>query len=137
MSSHLLVIEEELEVLELAASVGDLIGVAVESLTVLVLRASLVVREHANAILHSENLVVNTAIVTILVAQIVKPLAKLSDKLIFLGRANLHATCLHSKKVTKLVIMLQRIWRVRRSQICLCRLICHCVSSLLTLFDIV
>ena len=35
--AHLLVIEEELEVLELATGVRDLVGVAVESLAVLML----------------------------------------------------------------------------------------------------
>ena len=68
LKAHLLVVEEELEVLELSASVRDLVRVAVKSLTVLVLRTSLVVSEHTHTVLHGENLVVDTAIVAILVA---------------------------------------------------------------------
>ena len=71
LKAHLLVVKEELEVLELSASVRDLVRVAVESLTVLVLRTSLIVGEHANTVLHGENFVVDTAIVAILVAEIV------------------------------------------------------------------
>ena len=37
LNGHLLVVKEELEVLELSASVGNLVRVAVKSLTVLVL----------------------------------------------------------------------------------------------------
>ena len=81
---HLLVIEEEFEILKLAARVRDLVRVAVKSLTILVLGTGFIVCQHANAILHGENLVVDTAVVTILVAQVVKTLAKLCDKLVLL-----------------------------------------------------
>ena len=74
LKAHLLVVKEELEVLELSASVRNLIRVAIKSLTVLVLRASLVVSEHTHTVLHGENLVVDAAIVAILVAEIVEAL---------------------------------------------------------------
>ena len=65
---HLLVIEKELEVLELATGVRDLIGVTVESLAVFMLRTGLIVGKHADTILHRKNLVVNTTVIAILVA---------------------------------------------------------------------
>ena len=67
----LLVGKKELEVLELATSVGDLIGVTVEALSVLVLAAGLVIGKHADTVLHCEDLVVNATVVTILVAEVV------------------------------------------------------------------
>ena len=98
LKAHLLVVKEELEVLELSASVRDLVRVAVKSLTVLVLRTSLVVSEHTHTVLHGENLVVDTAIVAILVAEIVEALTQLGDQLVLLRRSNLNSTCLKSGK---------------------------------------
>ena len=92
--NHLLVGKEELEVLKLAASVRNLVRVTVKSLAVLVLRAGLVVSKHADTVLHSENLVVHTAVVTVLVPQVVEALSKLSNELILLGRSNLDTRCL-------------------------------------------
>ena len=80
----LLVGKKELEVLELATGVRDLIGVAVEALSVLVLAAGLVVGKHADAVLHSEDLVVNATVVTILVAEVVESLSKLGNELVLL-----------------------------------------------------
>ena len=91
---YLLVVEEELEVLKLSTSVRDLIGVAIESLTVLVLGACLIICEHANTIFHGEDLVIDAAIVAILIAQIVESLAQFSDQLVFLRRSNFHSACL-------------------------------------------
>ena len=98
LKAHLLVVKEELEVLELSASVRDLVRVAVKSLTVLVLRTSLVVSEHTHTVLHGENLVVDTAIVAILVAEIVEALTQLGDQLVLLRGSNLNSTCLNSGK---------------------------------------
>ena len=122
--AHLLVIEEELEVLELATGVRDLVGVAVESLAVLMLWTSLIVGKHANTILHGENLVVYTTVVAILVAQIVKSLAKLSNKLVLLWRSDLHTTCLVYCKI-------------RLAFMCIFLFLLQTPLTLLTLFDIV
>ena len=78
----------------MTACVRNLIRVAVESLAVLVLRASLVVGEHAHTVLHGKYLVVHTAVVTVLISQVVKALSKLSNELIFLRRSNLNTGCL-------------------------------------------
>lgn len=94
---HLLVREEELEVLELTAGVLDLIGVAVESLTVLVLRAGLVVGKHAHAVLHGENFVIDATVVAVLVAQVVQALTELSNELILLTGSDLDSR-LHAKR---------------------------------------
>ena len=96
LKAHLLVVKEELEVLELSASVRNLVRVAIKSLTVLVLRASLVVSEHTHTVLHGKNLVVDAAIVAILVAEIVEALTQLCDQLVLLRRSNLNSTCLQS-----------------------------------------
>jgi hypothetical protein len=87
--ADLLVREEELEVLKLAAGVLDLISVAVESVTVLVLSAGLVVSEHAHAVLHGENFVIDTTVVAVLVAQVVEALTKLGNELILLTGSDL------------------------------------------------
>ena len=84
-SFYLLVREEELEVLELATGIGDLVSVTVESLAVLVLAAGLVVGQHAQTVLHGEDLVIDATIVPVLVAQVVEALAQLSDQLVLLG----------------------------------------------------
>ena len=81
---HLLVGEEELEVFELAASVGDFISVSVKSLAVLVLAPGFVVSEHAQAVLHGEDLIIDSTVVPVLIAQIVKALAQLSNELVLL-----------------------------------------------------
>ena len=86
---HLLVREEELEVLELAACVRDLIGVSVKTLAVLVLAPGFVVSEHAQAVLHGEDLVVDTTVVPVLVAQIVKALTQLGDELVLFRGSDL------------------------------------------------
>ena len=91
---HLLVVEKELEVFELAAGVGNFIGVPVKPLAVLVLRTGLIVGKHAYTVFHGENFVVDAAVVAILIAQIVKPLAQLSDQLVLLRRSNLNSTSL-------------------------------------------
>ena len=96
LKGHLLVVKEELEVLELSASVGNLVRVAVKSLTVLVLRTSLIVGEHTHTVLHGKNFVVDAAIVAILVTEIVEALTQLGDQLVLLRRSNLNSTCLQS-----------------------------------------
>lgn len=77
--------KQEFEVVELLARVGDLVTSTVEASSVFVLRAGLVVTKHAVSVLHGENFVINTSVVSVLVAEIVQLLAELSNKLIFLG----------------------------------------------------
>ena len=68
----------------MTTGVGDVLSVAVESLAVLVLGAGLVVGEHARAVFHRENLIVDSSVVTVLVSQVVQTLSELCDELIFL-----------------------------------------------------
>ena len=81
----------------MAAGVGNLIGVPVQSLAILVLRTGLIVGKHAYTVFHGEDFIVDAAVVAILIAQIVKPLAQLSNQLVFLRRSNLDSTCLYRK----------------------------------------
>jgi hypothetical protein len=83
-----LLLEQVLEVIKLLAGVGDLVSSSVETVAVLVLGAGLVVAEHAVAVLHGENFVVDAAVVAVLVAEVVELLSELGDELIFLGGAN-------------------------------------------------
>lgn len=82
---HLLVGEEELEVLELAARVADLVGSTVETLTAFVVATGLVVLQHADAVLHSVDLVRDTAVISVLVSQIVESLTQLGNELVLLA----------------------------------------------------
>jgi len=86
-TAHLLVREEELEIFELSARVRDLVCVAVQSFAALVLTPGLVVGEHAQTVLHRENLVVHAPVVSVLVSQVVESLTQLCDQLVFLGRS--------------------------------------------------
>ena len=81
-------------------SVGDLISGTVKSFSVFVFRTSFVVREHAVAVFHGKDLIVDSAIVTVLVAQIVQLLTELSNKLVFLTASNLDSGSL-DKSQTK------------------------------------
>ena len=81
---YLLVREEEFEILKLATGVRDFISIAVKSLTVFVLRASFVVTEHANTVLHGKNLIVDAPVVSVLISQVIKTLTKLCNQLILL-----------------------------------------------------
>ena len=58
----------------MTACVRNFIGVMVETLAVLVLATSLVVGEHTQTVLHGEDLVVNTTVVSVLVAEVVEAL---------------------------------------------------------------
>ena len=82
--AHLLIGEHELEVFKLLAGLGNLVSRVVKSVPVFVLGTGLVVGEHAVATVHRENLVVYTAIITVLVAQIVQLLPQLGNQLVFL-----------------------------------------------------
>ena len=62
------------------------------------LGAGLVVGKHAHAILHSENLVIHSTVVAILVAQVVETLAQFGDELILLTGSDLNSCCLYSSK---------------------------------------
>lgn len=92
----LLVCEEELEVLELFAGVLDFISGTVESLSVLVLASGLVVREHAVAVLHCEDLIVHPTVVTVLVPEVVELLAQLGNQLVLLAASDLDARASHA-----------------------------------------
>ena len=66
----------------MATGVTDFVSVMVESLSVFVLAAGLVITQHADAVLHSENLVIDSAVVSVLISQVIEALSKLSDKLV-------------------------------------------------------
>ena len=69
--SYLLVLEEVLEVIELLAGVSNFVGATVETGSVLLLTSGSIVGEHSVAVLHGEDLVVDSTVVTILVSQVI------------------------------------------------------------------
>lgn len=83
-----LLLEEVLEIVKLLACISNLISTSIETVAVLVLGAALVVAEHAVAVLHGENFVIDTTVVTVLVAEVVELLSKFGDELVFFGGAN-------------------------------------------------
>ncbi len=66
----------------MTTGITDFISVMVESLSVFVLAAGLVITQHADAVLHSENLVIDSAVVSVLISQVIEALSKFSDKLV-------------------------------------------------------
>ena len=68
----------------MAASVRDLVSVAVKAFAVLMLATGLVVGQHAETVFHGEDLIVDTTVISILVAEIVEALPQLSNKLVLL-----------------------------------------------------
>jgi len=52
---------------------------------------SLVVAKHSVSVLHGENFIVDTAVITILVSQVVELLAKLGNQLVFFGGSDSHS----------------------------------------------
>ena len=96
MVKDLLVCKEELEVLELLASVLDFVGGTVESLSVFVLASRLVVGEHSVAVFHREDLIVDATVVTVLIPQVVELLAQLGNQLVLLTASDLNARASHA-----------------------------------------
>ena len=60
------------------------------------LATGLVVGEHAVAVLHCENFVVDASIIAVLVAEIVKLLTQFSDQLIFFTASDLNSRAGHA-----------------------------------------
>jgi len=56
----------------------------VKSCPVLKFCAGLVIAKHAIAILHTENFVVDSSVVTVLISKVVKLLSEFCDQLVFL-----------------------------------------------------
>ena len=67
------------------------------------LATGLVVTEHSVSVLHRENFVVDTAVITILVSQVVELLTKLGDQLVFLGGSDSHSSILLKSKAISLM----------------------------------
>ena len=65
-------------------------------LAVLVLAPGFVVSKHAQAVLHGENLIIDSTVVPVLIAQIVKALAQLSNELVLLRGSDLDSRGLSS-----------------------------------------
>jgi len=80
-----LLLEQVLEIIELLAGISDFIGGSVEAVAVFMFSSGLIVAEHAVAVLHGKNLVIYSAVVTVLIAEIVELLSELSNKLVFFG----------------------------------------------------
>jgi hypothetical protein len=78
-----LLLKQILEIIELLAGISDFIGGSVEAVAVFVFGSGLIVAKHAVAVFHRKNFVIDSAVVTVLVAEIVELLSKLSDKLVF------------------------------------------------------
>ena len=68
------------------------------------LRSGLVVGKHAKTVLHGEDLVVDATVVSVLVAQVVQTLTKLSDKLVLLGGSDLDTGCLSTHATVRLTV---------------------------------
>lgn len=79
------------------AAVGNLIRSAVEAVAVFVFGTRFVIAEHAVAIFHREDFIVYTAVVAVLVAEVVELLSEFSDELVFFRRANFDAGFLEAK----------------------------------------
>ena len=58
------------------------------------LAARLVICEHTETVLHREDLVVDTTVIAVLVAEVVQALSKLSDELILLRGSDLDSRSL-------------------------------------------
>jgi len=79
-----LLCNKEFELLKRATGICDFVASTVESQASLVLSTGFVIRKHAVAVLHVENLIIDTSIVTGLASQVVELLAELGNELIFL-----------------------------------------------------
>lgn len=98
-----LVLEEELEVIQLFASICNFISATVKALSVLHFTSSLVVRKHTVAVLHGEDFVAHSSVVAVLVAKSVQLLAEVSDKLVLFGASDFDSgSSFHSRHIVLL-----------------------------------
>jgi len=88
-TDSLFLVDLEFEILELAALVANVAALSVDNESGVVLVASLIIGEHPVAVLKRVDFVVDTLVVTLLVAKIVEILAELSNKLVFLTASDL------------------------------------------------
>jgi hypothetical protein len=89
-----LISEHELKVVKSLAGFTDLITLHVECVALIVLTSGSVVGQHSVASFHVEDFVVNTAVVSLLVSEVVKLLAELSDKLVLFTTADGNAVAI-------------------------------------------
>ena len=64
------------------------------------LRSGLVVGKHTQTVLHGEDLVVDTAVVSVLVAEVIEALPQLSNKLVLLRGSDLDSRSLFTQKIS-------------------------------------
>lgn len=58
------------------------------------LTSSFVIAKHSVAVLHRENFVIDSSVVSVLISEVVKLLAELSNKLVFLRASDLDSSLL-------------------------------------------
>lgn len=83
-----LISEHELEVVKSLAGFTDLVRLHVKCVALIVLTSGSVVGQHSVASFHVEDFVINTTVVSLLVSEVVKLLAELSDKLVLFTTAD-------------------------------------------------
>lgn len=77
-----LVSKEVLKVIKSSAGFTNFIGLHVKGVALVVLGSSSIIGKHSVATFHVEDLVVHTAVVSLLVSEVVKLLTELSNKLV-------------------------------------------------------
>lgn len=85
-----LVGEHVLEVFNLLAAVGNLVHAAVKSSTAFHFRSDLLLTQELVAVIHRENLVVDSTVVTLLILKVIELLSQLSNQLILVAASDTH-----------------------------------------------
>ena len=83
-----------LEIFDLFSGISNFIHASVESGSSLHFRADFLFSEQLISILHRENLVIDSSVISLLVFQVIELLAELSDELILVTASNLYACVL-------------------------------------------
>ena len=81
-----------LEVFDLLAAVSNLIHASVESGSSLHFRPNFLLTQEFVPVLHGENFIVNSSVVSLLVLKVVKLLSQLSDQLVFIRASDFHSS---------------------------------------------
>jgi hypothetical protein len=80
-----LFLKQVFEIIELLAGISDFIRGSVQAVAVFVFGSCLIIAEHAVAVFHGKDFVIDSTVVAVLVAEIVELLSELSNKLVFFG----------------------------------------------------
>ena len=80
-----------LEVLDLLAAVGDLVHASVKSGSSLHFGSDFLLAQQLVPVLHGENFIVNSSVVSLLVLEVVQLLSQLSDELVLVRASDLNS----------------------------------------------